>query len=559
MFGAITGSTVAIFCAKKIVGKVIADNSVSFLNKLLFPKKKYINRLSEIIRTTINEFQKDYPQHDPRGDFYFFDSEIILSELANHYLFRTKYKQDYDLLKKEFSKYPRLIIPTDNELKNFFELFITHVNNDKELKILHIDENYKNEIFNISLELHTLFDVINNLNDGINNKYHNDVISIFTSNSPISRLINKTTPLDLEILGAIRSIQFQNHNIERHYLVYQSGINDLNKAFIKSSLEVINSNLVEIKRENPDIVVDIKQNEEIQFHTSTENLTLKKQRLLWDCNCKIKFPPKYSSKPCPIHKTIKENNLSNNIEDYFSKGLVNIKSNGIEIFWKDLRNLWPPSIDSIYFIEDLKINNYDSKLFTSAIDIGCGTGYLGIWLAKNNNHIREIHFTDWLLLPLIVSYYNSKLNLNNKTNCYFELGLNTSWLLNKENFQILDLAICNPPYLPLITGREKFGLEMTVAGTELLCDFVSNWHKIAKEAVVSFSDIASKEVNIACQKNDTTLIPLGEKRLIPFRINEAYAEDGYISRLLSDKRIEFKRNNAFPYWHSVQSYRLEKK
>jgi hypothetical protein len=551
----VTISIVAIYVAKKIVEKIVVEQSIRGLGKIFFPRKKYVNRLSKLINANIEEFRKSYKEHDSKGDFYFFDSEIILSELFKHVVFKTKYDYDYKELKEKFKKFPRIIIPTDKELLNFFNSFIEKVNSDNKLRELHIDEYYKEEIFNISTDLKALIEITESIKDKLDDN-DEEILSIFYSNNPLNRFISKTTPLDIEILEAIRNNTSTN-NRERYYQVYQNGIDSLNKAFIKHSLGLINKNSIDIKFDKPDISVEIKLNDFAKFYSGEEELTITKPNLLWDCNCKIKFPKKYNKRKCPIHSEIEKNGLGKNLETFFTSGLVNIKSSGINVYWRNQKNLWPPSADSMYLIEDIKNNGYCTTLIEDVIDIGCGTGYLGLWLAKNNNHIKELHFTDWLLLPLIFSYINSKQN-NLGVDCFYHLGLNVSWLAKQEGFKMIDLAVCNPPYLPFLTGNEKFKNEMTVAGTELLSDFITNWHLVAKEAIISFSHIALPEAILASETGNVKLTPLGDKRLIPFRVNAAYSENRYISRLLREDRIVFRRNNQFPYWHHVQTYKLEK-
>ena len=250
--------------------------------------------------------------------------------------------------------------------------------------------------------------------------------------------------------------------------------------------------------------------------------------------------------------------MKEKITELFQKGLVKILVSNLELLWNNQKNLWPPSMDSIYLVEDLKNNNYNLKYINSIVDVGCGTGYLGIWLAQHNRHIKEVLFTDWMLLPLIFTYINAVTNNLNTTNYTFNLGLNTNWISEQHNSQKFNLAICNPPYLPLLSGKENFFHEMTVAGTELLSNFIENWYNFASEAIISFSDIALPEANTACEKSGSKLVPLGEKRNVPFRVNAAFAESRYISRLIKEKRIRFHNNSYFPYWHKIQSYKLKK-
>lgn len=547
--------SISLYVADKIVGKLISDSGSSAIKQFFFPAKTYKNRLAKIIQETIDEFEVKYPAHNSVGNFRFYYSKELFEKLSKHILFKTEY--DTKAFNLNLNENPNIIPSTDDELADFFITFIDKVNQDNKLKKLHIDENYKNEIFEISSKLNSSLKILAEIRDYLIDSDSEKIKDIFKSNTPLDRLIKKTTPLDLEVLRLIRKVNEEPSRIERNYQIYHEGLNSKNKSFKNSVIKIINDKAFEVLPEQPEMIIDVLPKEEIQYNIHQYNLKLTKPRLLWDCNCKIDFPQKYNIKPCPIHDKIKDPIIYNQFSDCFSKSLVQINASGLNIFWNNNKNLWPPSMDSIYLVEDLKANSYDSKNLNRVIDIGCGTGYLGIWLAKFNRYIKEVQFTDWMLLPLVFSYFNKEFNKIDNCNCVFNLGLNTNWLLDETENNKFDLAICNPPYLPLISGRENFSYEMTVAGTELLTSFILNWKNISSEAIISFSDIAMPEAIEACKVSNSKLIPIGKKRNVPFRVNAAYTEKNYIPNLIRQKRIQFRKNSFYPYWHKVQSYRLE--
>jgi hypothetical protein len=157
----ITLSIVAIYVADKIVGKLISDKGTSALQKFFFPTKSYKNRLAKIIDETIKQFDSRYPKHNSKGRFRFYGSEIILTELSKHILFRTDY--DTKIINSKIKENPNIIVPSENELAEFFELFVEKINNDSNLHELHVNETYKNKIFEISVQVHSSLQLLSEI------------------------------------------------------------------------------------------------------------------------------------------------------------------------------------------------------------------------------------------------------------------------------------------------------------------------------------------------------------------------------------------------------------
>ena len=65
-----------------------------------------------------------------------------------------------DDIKGDFNRFPEIIKPTQNDLESFYSLFIEKVNTNEVLKELFIDENYKNQIFDIGRTIEEVKDVV---------------------------------------------------------------------------------------------------------------------------------------------------------------------------------------------------------------------------------------------------------------------------------------------------------------------------------------------------------------------------------------------------------------
>lgn len=156
----ITLTIVTVYVADKFLSQFLKEEGYGNLRKFFFPKKKYKQRLEEIIDTTINEFEKLYPgilglENSP----FYYDKTIF--DILNHHILFKEYSNNY--LIEEFKKKPNIIIPQQEQLIAFYELFTTKINGDKKLKELFFGENYKEQIFKISLLLNELLNISNTI------------------------------------------------------------------------------------------------------------------------------------------------------------------------------------------------------------------------------------------------------------------------------------------------------------------------------------------------------------------------------------------------------------
>lgn len=148
--GALILSTVYI--SQKFLDQFIKEEGYGRLKRFFFPKKKYENRLSQIISSTIVEYKTQTEQQSRMGTpIYFYESEALVEKLSLYVLYRTKYtEEEINIL---FDSYPNIIRPKKSETDLFLKLFIKNVLKDHELKKLHILERYQEEIFNISADV----------------------------------------------------------------------------------------------------------------------------------------------------------------------------------------------------------------------------------------------------------------------------------------------------------------------------------------------------------------------------------------------------------------------
>lgn len=279
--------------------------------------------------------------------------------------------------------------------------------------------------------------------------------------------------------------------------------------------------------------------------------------LLWECSClpdeltlllrKRGFKPK----PCLIcaHRHGKK------LMDLTSREFVQLRFLNTNIRWRQSRPLWPPSIDSVIMLRNLRDAGAFNSTAESLLDLGCGTGVLGITFVKHNHCVRRLGLADWLLTPLLHAALNAELNLKQlPVQWQLHLGMFDDWMAPRSS-EPYDLVLCTPPYLPDAAGFVSVRTESPVAGTELV-NFVIQKH-IAREAYVTLSTLVVKSARKLARKESLSLELIGNPVPAPFRVPAALRCPAYIQSLLNAQLLEYRPENRFPLWHQVMTFLLK--
>jgi hypothetical protein len=275
--------------------------------------------------------------------------------------------------------------------------------------------------------------------------------------------------------------------------------------------------------------------------------------LLWECSCNVPREYLNSNVPCRVH----QQDVNNAVTNAIRTGLVEIQYRGLKMYWKDLRSLWPPSIDSLHFAEvlDRCLPAIDMR---EVLDVGAGTGFLGIYLLKNRGHMRKLMLSDLFLTPLFSSLYNAYANLDRHQ--LRSVGLVASngleaFTSHKDRF---DLVVCAPPYLPHLGMPELLSLD-AVSGTWLLHNIITESGKLSNSLVMCYSSLAEPEFQNAVSTARNIYARLDVTYLhevsVPFRVLHALHKLQYMDKLLSQRKeclTEGPSDSAFKYWHKIR-------
>jgi|GEM_PF-2413758 len=266
------------------------------------------------------------------------------------------------------------------------------------------------------------------------------------------------------------------------------------------------------------------------------------------------------------------------IREYFGKNTI-IEFDNISINWISLKSPWPPSIDALFLASKLKqLLAKEDSLFTFPInqiaDIGCGTGFLGIYFSKLISSIKNVFYSD-------THPEATQLALANHTNNYLEskcMGLSGFGLqpFYKTKRSKIDVVVCDPPSIPTFTNN--LPTSHSVIATGLVYEIITNFNSISKSLLCCLSIIGKKEIERAIknsiQKYGTSFkCDIIDSLWVPFRIMSIkevnlrmLVELGLILDLYEGPnentvgeniiKENFKDNRSFRYWHQVNIYRF---
>jgi len=380
------------------------------------------------------------------------------------------------------------------------------------------------------------------------------------------RLLNYYVKKDKEFIETFRPvIERDDHKpevIKRCYKEREEYFNYMEKYLDVGSMnDLVNNPKIHLK-----IVFD-KDLREVKFldDKNSEICKLDEPKLLFECSCNIKDEYKYK-RPCRLCL----NDCNRRVRKLFGKKFTEISYDNVRVLWFDTEPekgvdiLWPPAIDSLYMAKVL-LDNKDiiGNRYYKILDIGCGTGFLGIFFGKQNNYVREIHFSDYLLIPLLITKLNILYNKLHNKKCRIILS---DGFRNIQPRQY-DLVICNPPYLPPLDLKDLYG-KTCVSGSRLFEEVVKNSGSYACELILGCSTLIKCKDFLEEFKNKGIISdfrPVGST-YIPFRISyiiesseySAETVNTYLKMLLKDNRI-YKRNKRsypFKYWHKFEVYHI---
>jgi len=201
--------------------------------------------------------------------------------------------------------------------------------------------------------------------------------------------------------------------------------------------------------------------------------------------------------------------------------------------------VWGPNIDTLLFCRALRGEALAGV--RSAVEIGCGSGFIGKYLLEHAPHLETCWFVD--INPHAVACAREQVQ---DPRARFHLGDGAAFLRDKR----FDLIACNPPYIPRPDVRAGNAYE----GIDLLAEFIQHGaeHLSDTGRIVSvYSSVSASvvdpllaEAGITCRTLDALDVPL--------KVLNVLNNPAWMDYLLGQRGLQIVDRDGYTYWHTVR-------
>lgn len=221
-----------------------------------------------------------------------------------------------------------------------------------------------------------------------------------------------------------------------------------------------------------------------------------------------------------------------------------VEYDGVSTFWDDSHiNVWCPSIDTIIFAKALNRLAAKGEGFKSAVEIGCGSGFLSKYVLEKFSSLESILIND-------INEYAVKCAMDNikdkRASFYVGDGL------DKIKNQKFDLILCNPPYVPRPGSIDDNPYE----GVGLLNHLLQEGEKYLNPGGMLVTNISSLCEKIVLKEKPKMLMTVLEKMRVPLKVNNIINNQEWLDYLIENgMKKEYK--DGYEYWQDLAIMTLE--
>ncbi|MBU2036713.1 methyltransferase [Patescibacteria group bacterium] len=221
-----------------------------------------------------------------------------------------------------------------------------------------------------------------------------------------------------------------------------------------------------------------------------------------------------------------------------------VEYDGVSTFWDESHiNVWCPSIDTIIFAKALGQLVSKGERFKSAVEIGCGSGFLSKYVLEKFSGIKSILIND-------INQYAVKCAMDNikdkRASFYVGEGL------EKIKNQKFDLIIANPPYVPRPASIDDNPYE----GVGLLNHLIQEGHKYLNPGGLLVTNVSSLCSGISLKEKPKMPITVIEKMTVPLKVNNIINNKFWLDYLIKNG-MKKEHKDGYEYWQTLSILALE--
>ena len=256
-------------------------------------------------------------------------------------------------------------------------------------------------------------------------------------------------------------------------------------------------------------------------------------------------------------KTSTERDMTFNLYRY---GNYITEMDGVMVEWNadEDKNVWGPSIDTVFFLHVLKKHGLCKESVHTASEIGTGNGMLAKGVTLFCRNLEDMEITDINLNALKCAERNIRRGMINSDLCITSIhGPGVKKIGGR------DLLLLNPPYIPKKNANETNPYE----GTGLMREVIENRLRLLNpnnpEAaiVINYSSLAQKDFDSYMDGAEEVDVELLDTLMVPLKINWASIDPEWMEYLLAECGLELRDESiyGYKYWHTLKIVKITKK
>ena len=236
-------------------------------------------------------------------------------------------------------------------------------------------------------------------------------------------------------------------------------------------------------------------------------------------------------------KLANNKNWLNNKNDFNKKIIV-----GYEDLWFFCsEGVWSPSVDAIFMIDAInKESSLNIKKSSSILDYGCGSGVMGISLAKRNKKIKELNLVDINESALFCSLVNC---VGNNLKINFNISNN---LGNKK----YDLGLVTPYYFPVQRqdfNSSKQAMKSIIKAGEDSAEMINDLSKICKDVFFVYSSTTENFFRKKLKVKYKDVCSMD----VPFTLGDNVSSNSLAAAAVENNLLIIKNDKQFKFWHKL--------